>query len=147
MRFLSHATSRLSISLGAALTLLGLASADIAVAAAPAASPYFGRWTVEDREAPFSSRGIEYKSVDIAPCGNDFCGVSVSPQGRCGATLFRFLSRNRNAEMLKGHGKWGSQRKNVVIYTFEGETPGSTMLQLFLGDGYNLGGREGNAQI
>lgn len=140
----------LSASLiAAAATVMTLAGADTALAkgtavkAAPT-SPYYGRWTVEDPQAPFSTRGREYKTVDVAPCGNNFCGVSVGANGRCGPVLFRFLGANRNAEMLKGHGKWGSARKNVIIYPYETEHKGVTNFSLMLGDGYNIGGRSGN---
>lgn len=109
-------------------------------------SPYFGRWTVDDANARFSVRGREYKTFDVAPCGRDFCGVSVGDNGRCGPTLFRFLSKNRTAQELKGHGKWGTAKKNVVIYPYEGTGAGWS-LQLLLGDGYNLNDRGGNMPI
>jgi uncharacterized protein (DUF2147 family) len=50
-----------------------------ATAAGPAASsPYYGRWSVNEDKPRFSTRGLAYKTIDIAPCGNDFCGVSVN---------------------------------------------------------------------
>lgn len=117
-----------------------------AQAAAPASSLYYGRWTVAEARPAFTARGREYKTFDIAPCGKDFCGVSVGDGGRCGAVLFRFLghrARDDNEDYLRGHGKWGTARKNVVIYSFdEGEGAATKrQLNLYLGDGYDFGER------
>jgi hypothetical protein len=62
----------------------------------PASSPYYGRWTVDDESPVFTARGRLYKTIDVAPCGRDFCGVSVDDAGTCGATLFRFFGRRAN---------------------------------------------------
>ena len=81
----------------------------------------------------FSSRGREYKTIDIAPCGKDFCGVSVADNGRCGPTLFRFLMKRANGETeLRGHGKWGGARKNVLIWLFDSDDAHKGM-QVYLG--------------
>lgn len=151
MTSLFHPARRLSIGLcGAALAAamifaLGTGSANAGEASASGGSAYYGRWVVDDTEARFSTRGLEYKTIDIAPCGKDFCGVSVNDAGKCGKTLFRFLSKNKNADMLKGHGKWGSARKNVVIYNWDdGGTPPNRTMQLYLGDGYDFGDRGGS---
>jgi hypothetical protein len=80
-----------------ALMSIGLAALSLAAPAAgeAAGSPFWGRWKVtSDGEAPvFSSRGRDYKTIDIAPCGKDFCGVSVKDNGQCGPVLFRFLMK------------------------------------------------------
>lgn len=148
MRTLFHAAIGLSISLGAGAAILGFATSPsdaMQQAANGNGSPYYGRWTVNEEDPKFSSRGREYKNIDIAPCGKDFCGVSVSDSGACGKVLFRFLSKNRNADQLNGHGKWGTAKKNVVIYHWEDdETPPTRGLQIYLGDGYNFGDRGGN---
>lgn len=151
---LFHPMSRLSIGLcGAVLFVAGMgtvsipsanAKADVKVAGPSATSKYYGRWTVGDANAPFSVRGREYKTFDVAPCGKDFCGVSVNDKGQCGPVLFRFLSKSRNLETLKGHGKWGKAKKNVVMYTYDLEDGGPKRMMLYLGDGYDLGGRSGN---
>ena len=145
MTALSQYVRHLSTSLCLAVVTVGVAGADmVAAKAAAATSPYFGRWTVADKDAPFSARGREYKMFDIAPCGKDFCGVSVAPNGKCGPTLFRFLSKNRNADELKGHGKWGTARKNVMIFPWREDDKAPPMLQLYLGEGYDFGERSSN---
>jgi hypothetical protein len=76
---------------------------------------HFGRWTVDDPTDKFSANGKLYRVVDIAPCGKDFCGVSVEG-GTCGATLFRFFSIHGKDDTLEGHGKWGAERKKLFVY-------------------------------
>lgn len=113
--------------------------------AADPRSPYFGRWTVSGEKERFSSRGQAYRTIDIAPCGRDFCGVSVAANGTCGPTLFRFLARNQRAEMLRGHGVWGAQKKNVTLEAYTNEDlPGGRVIDLNLGDGYDFGERSDN---
>lgn len=121
-----------------------LVTAALPAAAAPA-RPYFGRWTLNTNET-LSSRGREYKTFDIAPCGRDFCGVSVNPNGSCGATLFRFLMKRADGkDSLRGHAKWGNARKNMVawLYDEDGEEQQDN-LQLYVGDGYDFGERSEN---
>lgn len=138
MSALFHRAAALSIGLAA----LGLALP--ADAAAPA-SPYWGRWTVAEAKPTFTARGREYKSFDVAPCGNDFCGVSVNDRGQCGAVLFRFLMKRATEDNdLRGHGKWGTGRKNVVIWLYSEEENGPKQMELYLGDGYDFGERSGS---
>ena len=134
------------LALVAAPALFAAAPAAAAGGAAPATSPYYGRWTVSEERPVFSSRGREYKTIDVAPCGRDFCGVSVADNGACGPTLFRFLSKRASGEgELRGHGKWGAAKKNVLIYTYSDDTvPGGNGLQVYLGDGYDFGERSEN---
>ncbi len=136
MKPLSHCLAVMSIAAG----LIGTA-----VQAGPAAtSPYYGRWVSSDGERSFSSRGRDYRTIDIAPCGNDFCGVSVGANGQCGPVLFRFLAKRATADdALRGHGKWGKDRKNVVIYYFDSDEDGK-QLELYLGKGYDFGERSDN---
>ena len=131
-----------AVSIGLAATLAAAAP----LAAKAPDSPYWGRWTVNDKKAVFSSRGREYRTIDIAPCGKDFCGVSVGDNGRCGPVLFRFLmKRAPNGDELRGHGKWGSGRKNVMIWLFDYEDGNLRRnMQLYLGDGYDFGERSEN---
>lgn len=113
--------------------------------AADPRSPYFGRWTVSGDKEAFSSRGMLYKTIDVAPCGRDFCGVSVATNGTCGPTLFRFLSRNKSEEYLHGHGVWGKQRKNITLESYVNEeAPGGRQIDLNLGDGHDFGERSDN---
>lgn len=141
MATFSHPIARLSIF---ALACAALAPVGPAVAGAPA-SPYYGRWTVSEDKPVFTARGRLYKTIDVAPCGRDFCGVSVDDGGKCGAVLFRFLARHAGGDdMLRGHGKWGDQVKNIEAYTYDGDTPGTKSFELSLGDGHDLGGRSGN---
>ncbi len=129
---------------------IGLAALNLAVPAIAAApgSPFWGRWKAarNDNSPVFSSRGRDYKTIDIAPCGKDFCGVSVKDNGQCGPVLFRFLMKRANGgNELRGHGKWGSGRKNVMIWLFDGENDsGHKGMQLYLGEGYDFGERSAN---
>jgi hypothetical protein len=126
----------------------GPVQAGAAPAAAPgaAASPYFGRWTVAEDRPVFTARGRLYKTIDVAPCGKDFCGVNVADNGKCGTVLFRFLSKHAGGtDTLRGHGKWGAEKKNLVIYTYgESDTPEGSGFELYLGDGHDFGGRSDN---
>jgi hypothetical protein len=149
MTALSHRIARLSIQLicGA----VGLAGAvqlatGSSLASNPAPSPYFGRWVVSEDKPVFTAKGRLYKTVDIAACGRDFCGVSVDDRGRCGGILFRFLMAHADAsDSLRGHGQWGGARKNVVLDNYEdSDVPGTRRIELYLGDGYDFGGRSDN---
>lgn len=154
MARLSHSMTRLSIGLAAAAGLalasgMVMAEAPHTAAAthspADSRSPYYGRWTVSGDKEVFSTRGKLYKTIDIAPCARDFCGVSVAANGACGATLFRFLSRRTNDEMLRGHGVWGSARKNITLEHYANEeAPGGRVIDLNLGDGHDFGERSDN---
>ena len=141
MKALSHCIARLSIP---ALALLGTA----ATAGAATPSPYYGRWTVGDEHSAFTARGRQYKSIDIAPCGKDFCGVSLDEKGHCGPMLFRFLGRHADGrDTLHGHSRWGSMTKNIQIDTGGGEDAGSPAersISLYLGDGHSFGDRSEN---
>ena len=77
------------VSAALSFILVGLGGINAAYAEE---SHYFGRWTVSDDKPAFSAKGKLYKTFDVAPCGKDFCGISVSDSGSCGETLFRFLS-------------------------------------------------------
>ena len=113
--------------------------------AGPAASLYDGRWTVSEDKPVFTARGRLYKTIDVAPCGRDFCGVSVDDSGKCGPMLFRFLGKHAATDDLRGHGKWGDQQKNIVIMSYgRTDTGENAGFELYLGDGYNLGGRSAN---
>jgi hypothetical protein len=139
MAVLFQSLLRLSIPLAvAAIALSGPVSAPALAGAPGKASPYGGRWTVDEEKPVFTARGLLYKTIDFAPCGKDYCGVSVSDKGVCGAVLFRFLSKNAlGGNELHGHGKWGTQVKDVVIYPpYE-----QTGFELYLGDGHDFGGR------
>ena len=138
---LSHPRALMSIA--AAAMAIG---AVVTSAAAASPSTYVGRWTVSDADPVFSARGRFYKTVDVARCGNDVCGVSVADNGACGPTLFRFrtatLARNDPAH---GHGRWGSQKKNIVVNSWSDfDLPGGRALNINLGDGYDFGERSGN---
>ncbi|MGE3690546.1 MAG: hypothetical protein AB7F98_04115 [Novosphingobium sp.] len=133
--------------LAAAIPLVQPSAADAAPgASAPAASPWYGRWTVSEDRPVFTARGRLYKTIDIAPCGRDFCGVSVADNGACGAGLFRFFGhRARVEETLYGHGLWGREKKNVQIGTWEdNDQPGGRVVEIYLGDGHDFGDRSEN---
>jgi len=128
------------------LAAMALAAPAQAGGAPGASSPYYGRWTVSEDRPVFTARGRLYKTIDVAPCGRDFCGVSVGDDGKCGAVLFRFLGRHANSdEELHGHGKWGAEKKNIQIYASAGEGGGNgAYIELYLGDGHDFGGRSDN---
>lgn len=134
----------LSASLVAVAALSIVAGADSAQANPSSGSVYYGRWTVDDSEARFSTRGREYKTIDIAPCGKDFCGVSVNDAGRCGPVLFRLLSKSRNLDEIRAHGKWGTAKKKVALSNYENATTNKRAVYLTLGDGYEFDERSGN---
>ena len=125
-----------------------IAPAGPAPAAGPGAtsSPYFGRWTVSEDRPVFTARGRLYRTIDVARCGRDFCGVSVADKGVCGAVLFRFLAAHANGTVeLHGHGKWGEAQKNIVIYdSTDPDGAAGRSLDLYLGDGHDFGERSGN---
>jgi hypothetical protein len=137
MKALFHSIAVLSIGMVAAQAT-----------AASAASPYYGRWTVNEDKPVFTAKGLQYKIIDIAPCGKDFCGVSVTGNGSCGPVLFRFLARHADGEsQLRGHAKWGNATKNVQIGTWEVDPkdwPGGREIDLYVGDGHNFGDRSDN---
>lgn len=126
---------------------LGLAAISATSSAQAGDSPYYGRWTSAEDNPKFSSKGIMYKTFDVAPCGKDFCGVSVSDSGECGPTLFRFLTIHANNDSLKGHALWGNQKKNLEMSTYQvadDQNNTTTQLQVDLGDGHDFGSREGS---
>ena len=142
MTRLSQSIRRLSI---ASLFIAMLAPVAPAMAGGPAASLYHGRWTVSEDRPVFTARGAAYKTIDIAACGRDFCGISVDDRGRCGAVLFRFLGKHAATETLRGHGRWGTEQKNIVLMSYGISDSGeNTGFELYLGDGYNLGSRSGS---
>jgi hypothetical protein len=129
-----------------ALLGLGLALAAVGHVAQAKDMPslYFGRWTVDDPTDKFSANGKLYRMIDIAPCGADFCGVSVREGSACGATLFRFLASHANAELLTGHGKWGGAKKKMQIISSTGDDK-VTVISIGLGGGdYDITAREGS---
>lgn len=129
-----------------ALSIVACGFAAASQAAAPTTSPWYGRWNVAEENPTYTARGMAYKTIDIAPCGNDFCGVSVGAGGRCGATLFRFFGHRAGEDSsLQGHGRWGGGRKNVVIYSYDTDEANDRKgIELYLGDGYDFGGRSEN---
>ncbi|MEZ0244606.1 MAG: hypothetical protein ACAH11_14620 [Sphingomonas sp.] len=144
MSALFQSLKRLSMLVPVGLAGLALAGpAPVAAEGAGAATPYYGRWTVNEDRPVFTARGKLYKTIDIAPCGKDFCGVSVDDKGKCGVTLFRFLGRNVAAPALRGHGVWGTEKKNVVIYSW-GDGAAESGFELYLGDGHSFGERSGS---
>ena len=98
-----------------ATVTLGLALAATAVPAQAKTDQYYGRWTVSDDKPAFSAKGKFYRTIDIAPCGNDFCGVTVEASNTCGPTLFRFLTTHAIEEELTGHGRWGDTKKKLQL--------------------------------
>jgi hypothetical protein len=143
MSKLSHRKPRLSMLAAVAVAIAAIGSAS---AGAAPRNAYVGRWTVSDDKPAFSARGLLYRTIDIAPCGKDFCGVSVGKNGTCGPTLFRFLAKTvAKGQGLIGHGRWGNAVKNVEIWAaFEKESRGGRYLSLNLGDGHDFGERSGN---
>ena len=133
---------RHSILLGA----LGLAvtlGATVARADDPPAN-YMGRWTVSDDKPVFSAKGKLYKTFDVAPCGKDFCGVSVDDANKCGPTLFRFLTAHAADYTLNGHGVWGSVKKKLQI-AYAMPDNDKPYISIGLGnDDMDITGREGS---
>ena len=128
-----------------ALSMLATFASGSAAYASSDAS-YLGRWTVADDKPVYSARGILYKTVDVAPCGRDYCGVSVGKNGACGPILFRFLATSiRSGGGLSGHGRWGDTRKNIELYQYaDKDARGGRVMGVNLGDGHDFGERSGN---
>ena len=125
------------------LTLMAAAIVGSTMAQADT-SPYFGRWINSEEKPRYSSKGILYKTIDIAPCGKDFCGVSVSDTGKCGTVLFRFLTIHATASDLTGHGKWGNSKLKVLIQQMADDKNNVNLL-IGLGDKtFDFAGREGS---
>ena len=125
----------------ASLLLVGLCGN---TAARAADSQFFGRWTVSDDKPAYSAKGKPWKTIDVAPCGSDFCGITVDDKAGCGATLFRFLTIHANSEELIGHGRWGNEKKKLIIDYTKPET-GPHGLYLGLGENdMDFTGREGS---
>lgn len=129
------------LSLVAAAVIAGLCGI---TAAQADDSHFYGRWTISDVKPAFSAKGRLYKTFDVAPCGNDFCGISVSDNGSCGETMFRFLTVHQNNDEIVGHGRWGSEKKKLVIDFIKPET-GPNGLYVGIGDeGMDPSAREGS---
>ena len=146
MTALSQSILRLSMQATFGLALIAWTGPALAGGTPGKTSPYYGRWTVSEDRPVFTARGRLYKTIDVAPCGRDFCGVSVADNGACGAVLFRFLGRNANrTEELHGHGRWGAAQKNVMLNFYEdSQVAGGGTFELYLGDGHDFGGRSDN---
>jgi len=126
-----------SLTLGLALSFSG----NVAHAAT---DQYYGRWTVNGDKPAYSSKGSLYKTIDVAPCGNDFCGISVAEDNTCGKVLFRFLTTHPSDEELVGHGLWGKAKKKLQLGYANPENE-SPYLYVALGsDDMDLSGREGS---
>ncbi len=135
------------INYSIATSIVGLALAWGTSAAHADTIQYYGRWTVSDEKPAFSAKGKFYKTIDMAPCGNDFCGVAVDDNDRCGPTLFRFFTTHAKDEELTGHGIWGSTKKKLVIGYV---TPSDAKPYVYLGlgaDDMDLAGRDGSTPI
>src|SRR5690349_17617859 len=101
---MAHRTHTIaSLTLGLGLSLCGNA--------AYAATDLYGRWTVSDDKPAYSAKGMLYKTIDVVPCGDGFCGVSVADDNACGQVLFRVLTPYTADEELVGQGKWGKDKK------------------------------------
>ena len=132
------------------LCALALAALGGTTVAQAETSHFFGRWAVSDDKPVYTAKGKLYKTVDVAPCGADFCGVSVGDKGECGATLFRFLTEHANNDMLEGHGLWGATKLKLQIEYQDPKTmnsPTSKVPGILLGLGdknFDFEGREGS---
>ncbi|QQR37244.1 hypothetical protein JI749_06430 [Devosia oryziradicis] len=122
---------------------LGLALGLCGNAAQAATEQYYGRWTVSDEEPAYSSKGIRYKTIDVAPCGEDFCGISVGEDNSCGEVLFRFLTTHAADELLVGHGRWGNAKKKLEMY-YGDDSEAPYMFVALGSDDMDLSGREGS---
>ena len=122
---------------------LGLTLGMCGNAAQAATEQYYGRWTVSDEEPAYSSKGIRYKTIDVAPCGEDFCGISVGEDNSCGEVLFRFLTTHPADELLVGHGRWGNAKKKLEMY-YGDDSEAPYMFVALGSDDMDLSGREGS---
>lgn len=135
----SLSVRRAALSMGAAALMLPLAAS-----AQPASSGWTGRWTVSDDKPVYTARGRAYRTLDIAPCGKDFCGVSVGDRSRCGPVLFRFAGKRRDETIFQAHGQWGTERRYIQVERWAAAGSEPAGMELYLGDSYDLGGRSGS---
>lgn len=126
-----------SLTVGLTLSL----SANLAHAAA---DQYYGRWTVSDKKPAYSSKGILYKTIDVAPCGNDLCGVSVGDDNSCGDVLFRLLTTDAAYDDLFGHGSWGKYTKTLQLGYARPENEAPYVYVALGSDDMDMSGREGS---
>lgn len=131
----THITARLALGL-----IFGLGG----TSAHAAMDQYYGRWTIGDDKPAYSSKGILYRTIDIAPCGEDFCGVSVAKDDSCGEVLFRFLTTHTADELLVGHGQWGKAKKKLQLGYDAPENEAPQMYLALGSDDMDLSGREGS---
>jgi hypothetical protein len=76
----------------------------------------------------------------------------VDDNNKCGARLFRFPATDMKAEVLMGQTRWGDMTKSIQIdwngdvrYDDGASGPGDPhVLEIFLGDGHDFGGRSDN---
>lgn len=130
-----------------AVAAAGLALALSATSAAASTEHFYGRWTVSDEKPAYSAKGKFYKTIDVAMCGKDFCGIAVDDNNKCGPTLFRFFTTHAADEELTGHGLWGAAKKKLIMGI---ATPADAPAYMYLGlgaDDMDLGGREGSDPI
>jgi hypothetical protein len=144
MRALSRPLVRASLVALAALAAFGApVEAGAPVSVKP---PPYGRWTVDEARPIFTARGRLYKTVDIAPCGRRFCGVSVGDDGKCGALLFRLSMPAADwSDGLYGRSKWGNGQQDFGIYDgTEVQSKHFTRIELSVGNEIDFNSRSGS---
>lgn len=97
-----------------------------------------------ERKGAHSAKGKLYKTFDVAPCGKDFCGISVSDKGSCGETLFWFLTIHENNDEITGLGRWGDVKKKLTVGIAKPDGLPSYMLLGLGNDDLDITGREGS---
>lgn len=123
---------------------LGLALCFGANMAQASTEQYYGRWTVSDKKPAYSAKGRLYKMIDVAPCGKDFCGISVADDNSCGKTLFRFLTTHASDEELSGHGLWGTAKKKLQMGYAKPDNKKPYIYVALGSDDMDITGREGS---
>ncbi len=127
-----------------AAAMLGLALSFGGNLAQATTEQYYGRWTVSDDKPAYSSKGKLYKTIDVAPCGSDFCGVSVADDNSCGKTLFRFFTTHAADEELTGHGLWGATKKKLQMGYAKPDNETPYVYMAIGSDEMDITGREGS---
>ncbi len=122
MIVLSHFITRLSTCMVFALTAMISTTSLNAKDKPNTVHDYYGRWTIDEKSVASSVREKLYQTIDVAPCGSDFCGISVDTTGTCGVTLFRIRYTPPNdgfkGDKLNGSGVWGDKMKYIEVSVY-----------------------------
>lgn len=109
-------------SIATAVALLTVALMTGTAFAKSGAELLTGRWALAQGSQTSAEQQKPYKTIDIQPCGDGLCGVSVNDKGDCGETLFRDLTLHEGplGTFADGSGPWGKDILDLrIVYLDE----------------------------